>query len=190
MKTIISFLLVTVASVFAADQPMRGVAGVEVRVKENPAKSAVTDAHGSFVLQGLSPGRYTLIFKSQAAKDSKAPSTGSVAVAQNYSIQVRGTKQAVNQSALANQISAGVTVAVEVSAGAKISGVVGATHATNMVWIPPQPGTNFPGHWVPADSPEAKGHGARSVQWMKGQDVQNMIDSHDPMHQEGFPTGR
>ena len=164
---------------------MRGVAGVEVHVKENPTKIAVTDAHGNFVLQGLPAGHYTLVFKARAANDMKAPA-GKVAVAQNYSIQVRGTKQVVNQNAVANQVSSGVAVKVDVAAGSKISGVVGATHASNMVWIAPELGSHIGGHWVPADSPEAKGHSARPTHWIKGQDMQNMIDNRDPFHQEGF----
>ena len=170
----------------AADQPLHGVAGVEVRVKESPAQRAVTDARGNFVLQGLAPGSYTLLFKAQQAKDIKTQSTTAIAVAQSYSIQVNGTKRPATRNAIPDQLLAGVAVPVEVGKGAQVRGVVGTAQAQKMVWIAPELGTHIPGHWAPADSPEAKGHGARSTQWMKGDDVQRFIDNHDSMHQEGF----
>ena len=145
-----------------ADQPMRGVAGVEVMVKENPAKRIVTDSRGSFALQGLMPGNYTVIFRAQKAKDSKAATAaGPVTVAQTYSIKVEGTKQPVNLSAISDQLLKGVAVPVQVGAIAQIRGRVAAAQTQKMVWVSGELGSNIPGHWVPADSPEAKGHGSR-----------------------------
>jgi len=174
-----------------ADQPMRGVAGVEVMVKENPTKRIVTDSRGSFALQGLMPGNYTFIFRAQKAKDSKAvTATGSVTVAQTYSIKVEGTKRPVNLSAISDQLLKGVAVPVQVGTTVQIRGEVAAAQTQKMVWISGELGSHIPGHWVPEDSPEAKGHGSRPVYWMNGKDIQAMIEGHDSMHQEGFaPSG-
>lgn len=168
---------------------MRGVAGVEVTVKGN-SKKFVTDAQGNFGFTGLAPGSYTLIFRAQKAKDSKTtPAAGPVIVAQLYAIKVDGTKQPTNQSANSDQLLAGVAVPVQVGAGAQVRGQVAAAQTKAMVWIAPATGSNLPGHWVPADSPEAKGHGALPTQWMKGNDVQRFMDAHDSMHQAGFGGG-
>src|SRR3954469_9833965 len=160
----------------AADQPLHGVAGVEVRVKESPGQRGITDARGNFVLQGLAPGSYTLLFQAQKAKEIKTQSTTAVAVAQSYSIEVNGTKRPTTRSAKPEQLLAGVAVPVEVAKGAQVRGVVGTTQAQKMVWIAPEIGSHIAGHWVPADSPEAKGHSARSTQWMKGEDVHRFMD--------------
>jgi len=177
-----------------ADQPLRGVAGVEVQVKEQPSKHAITDARGNFVLKGFTPGSYALLFKAQKAKDTKSTPASTVAVAQSYSIVLQGTKQPISHGATPNQLSAGLVIPVQVGAGATVHGMIGTTQAKQMVWIAPMPGTHFQGHWVPADSPEAKGHTAHPTNWMKPGDVQTMLDSHDPFHQENFPaspgTGR
>jgi hypothetical protein len=185
-STLVWGILLGTAAIYA-DQPLRGVAGVEVTVKENPAKRIVTDSRGSFALQGLKPGSYTVIFKAQKAKDSKASTTGGpVTVAQTYSIKVEGTKKPVNLSAISDQLLKGLAVPVQVGAAAQIRGQVAATETQKMVWVAGELGSHIPGHWVPADSPEAKGHGARPTHWMKGQDVQNMTDGRDPFHQEGW----
>lgn len=189
MKTIVCSLLfsgiVLGVPAVRSEEPLRGVAGVEVRVKENASKRFVTDARGSFALQGLAPGSYTLLFKAQKAKDTKLTSPTTVAVAQSYSIKIDGAKRPVNRNGASDQLVAGVAVPVEVGAGGQIHGQVATAQAQKMVWIAPALGSHIPGHWVPADSPEAKGHSARSTFWMKGRDVQDMIDRHDPMRQGG-----
>src|SRR4051812_45566859 len=120
MKTILTSSLIvglfTLGSALQAEQPLHGVAGVEVRVKENAAKRSVTDASGNFVLQGLAPGSYTLLFKAQKAKDTKTQTTTAVAVAQSYSIQIKGTKQAGVRNALPDQLLTGLVVPVQVGA--------------------------------------------------------------------------
>ena len=154
------------ASVVYGGHPAPGVAGVEVYIKQIPKKRCVTDAHGNFALDGLSPGSYTLGFRAREAKDLTRPAerrnpkleTDKVAVASSYSIKVEGTKRAVNQSGLtSDKLIAGITIPVEVGSGATLRGQVLATAAVKMVWIK-EPGSNLPGRWVPEDSAEAKTH--------------------------------
>lgn len=171
------------------EQPLRGVAGVEVKVKENPAKRFVTDARGTFAIHGLSPGSYTLVFKAQKTKENQTASTSAVVVAQSYSIKLDGAKRPISRSAVSDQLITGLAVPVQVGAGAQVRGQVAAAQTQKMVWIAPELGSHIPGHWASADSAEAKGHGARATQWMKGDDVQRFMDSHDSMHQEGFGGG-
>jgi hypothetical protein len=51
---------------------------------------------------------------------------------------------------------AGVEVEVDAGPNARIRGQVAAAALKNMVWIPKEPGSNLPGHWVEEGSAEAK----------------------------------
>src|SRR5205814_856769 len=137
------FLLLTVfaASAIYGGQPGPGVAGVDVLVKQNPSKRAVTDARGNFTLDALPSGSYTLTFRARKASDMKIAQTSKMAVASSYSIKIEGTKRSVNQSGLiGNKLLAGVDIAVEVGSGAKIRGQVLAGGVKKMVWIAPELG--------------------------------------------------
>lgn len=162
----------------------KGVAGVSVVVKQNPTKRAVTDARGNFSLEGLPAGSYTLAFLPQKAKDTKIASTTKAIVASSYSIKVEGTKRPITQSGLtSDKLLAGVDIPVEVGAGAKVRGQVLAGGLKKMVWIAPEVGSHFPGHWVDADSKEAA---ARNTVRINRDDFQSMQRANDP-HQEGYP---
>jgi hypothetical protein len=147
--------------------PAPGVAGVDVVVKQQPNKHAVTDSHGTFAFDGLAPGSYTLAFRAREARDltrttehrNPKVSMDKVTVASSYSIKIEGTKHAVNQSGLtSDKLMAGITVPVDVGAGGKLRGQVFAAEMQNMVWIPKEVGSNLGGHWAAADSAEAKKH--------------------------------
>ena len=164
--SLLSLFVAFATSVVYGGQPAPGVAGVDVVVKQMPAKRSVTDARGNFALDGLAPGSYTLGFRSREAKNLTRPAerrnpkvpTDTIAVASSYFIKVEGTKRPVNQSGLTSEkLIAGVDIPVEVGAGAKLRGQVLATAAVKMVWIK-EIGSNLPGRWVPADSAEAKSH--------------------------------
>ncbi|HEY5074276.1 MAG TPA: hypothetical protein VII34_06220, partial [Pyrinomonadaceae bacterium] len=58
--TLLLFIVFAGSTVYAG-QPAPGVAGVEVVVKQSPAKRAVTDARGNFVLDALPSGSYMLV---------------------------------------------------------------------------------------------------------------------------------
>jgi hypothetical protein len=164
-------------------QAPKGVAGVGVVVKQNPTKRAVTDASGNFSLEGLSAGSYTLTIRPQRAQDTKMASTTKATVATSYSIKVEGTKRPVNQSLTSDKLLAGVDVAVEVGAGAKVRGQVLAGGLKKMVWIAAEVGSHFSGHWVEADSKEAAAHNSESV---SGDDFRNNLQRAPDPHQEGF----
>ena len=165
-------------------QAPKGVAGVSVVVKQNPTKRAVTDARGSFSLEGLPAGSYTLAIRPQRANDTKTVSTTKAIVATSYSIKVEGTKRPVNQTLTSDKLLAGVDIAVEVGAGAKVRGQVLAGGLKKMVWIAAEVGSHMPGHWVDADSKEAAAH--NTVRVSNDDFRNNMQMARDP-HQEGFP---
>jgi len=166
-------------------QAPKGVAGVSVVVKQNPTKRAVTDARGNFSLEGLPAGSYTLAIRPQKAQDTKTASTTKAIVATSYSIKVEGTKRPVNQTLTSDKLLAGVDIAVEVGAGAKVRGQVLAGGLKKMVWIAAEVGSHLPGHWVDADSKEAAAH--NTVRVSNDDFRNNMQMARDP-HQEGFLT--
>jgi hypothetical protein len=171
------------ASAICGGQPAPGVAGVDVVVKQNPSKRAVTDARGNFAI-ALPPGPCTLAFRARKANDTKTAATSKVTVAESYSIKIEGTKRSVNQSGLtSNQLVRGVDVAIEVKSGATIRGQVLAGATKKMVWIAAQIGSNIPGHWAEEGSKEAAS--ARNSVNISNDDMRNNFNVPDP-HQEGF----
>jgi hypothetical protein len=186
MKQIIRGILL--CSLFAMPvlhgQTPKGVAGVSVVVKQSPAKHTVTDAHGNFNLEGLTAGSYTLTVRPQKAENTKTVSTTQAIVATVYSIKIEGTKRAVSQTLNSDKLLAGVDIPVEVAAGAKVRGQVLAAGQKKMVWIAPEVGSHFPGHWVDADSKEAAAHNTQRV---SGDDFRNTLQRAPDPHQEGFP---
>lgn len=160
----IVFLLVAFATpVIYGGQPEpgpgHGVAGVDVLVKRRPDTRALTDARGNFALDALPAGSYTLTFRARRAGDlvSKGSTSDRFVVATSYSIKVEGAKRAVNKSGLtSDDLLAGYVVEVDLGAGGRVRGQVAAAATKTMVWISREPGSNLPGRWVDAASPEAK----------------------------------
>jgi hypothetical protein len=154
----IVLLLVALATpVICGDDSARGVAGVEVVVKQRPSDHAVTDGRGNFAIEALAAGSYTLTFRARKAEDLHHSTSDKVIVATLYSIKIGGTKRAVNKSGLTStRLAAGVEVEVDLGPGARIRGQVAADALKNMIWIPQETGSNIPGHWVEAGSAEAK----------------------------------
>ena len=148
-RGILAFLAAFATSVTYAAQPPRGVAGVDVIVKQHPSKRAVTDARGNFALAGLAPGGYTLSFQARKAANTKTTTTDKVIVGTSYSVKIEGTKRAVTQSGLtSDKLMAGVDFKIEVGSGATVRGQVAAGAMKKMVWIPKEPGSNIPGYWA------------------------------------------
>jgi hypothetical protein len=56
-----------------------------------------------------------------------------------------------------------------------------------MVWIAPEVGSHFPGHWVEADSKEAAAHNSVRI---SGDDFRNNAQRAPDPHQEGFQSYR
>jgi hypothetical protein len=174
-------------SVVHGGQPPPGVAGVDVFVKQMPAKRSVTDARGNFAFDGLAPGSYTIGFRAKEAKNSKIAPTNKAVVATTYSIKIDGTKRSVSQSGLtSNQLLAGVAVAVEVGSGAKVRGQVLAGGVKKMVWIPGPLGSHIPGHWAEEDSKEASMFNRSNL---NADDIRNNMQNRMDPHQEGGPSG-
>jgi hypothetical protein len=185
------------ASVVYGVQPAAGVAGVDVFVKQMPAKRSMTNAHGTFALDGLAPGSYILAFRAHEGKNvARAPEprnrkdyNDKATVASSYAIKIEGTKRAVNQSGVtSDKLTAGFDVAVEVGPGAKVRGQVVATEVVKMVWIAKELGSNLPGRWVPADSADAKTHrivhSGPDLNELKGNT--NQVDPKDPRNDQNL----
>jgi hypothetical protein len=156
----IVFLLVALAApVIYGGEPARGVAGVDVIVKQRPSDRAVTDARGNFAMEALAAGSYTLRFRARKAEDLKSRGTtaNKVMVATSYSIKIEGAKRAVNKSGLtSDDLLDGYDIVVDLAAGARVRGQVASGTLKNMVWIPKEHGSNIPGRWVEEGSAEAK----------------------------------
>ena len=156
-RSIAIFLAVVAASALHAGDSGRGVAAVDVIVKQNPSKRAVTSPRGNFALDALPAGSYTLTFRARKAKDITNSVSDKALVATSYSIKINGTKRAVNKSGLtSDDLLAGVDIPVDVGAGATVHGQVEAGGAKKMVWISKEPGSNLPGRWVEEGSVEAR----------------------------------
>jgi hypothetical protein len=153
----IVFLLVAlVTPVIYGGPPASGVAEVDVVVKQNSGKHAITDERGSFAFEDLAPGSYTLTFRARRADKLPEITRSQVLVANGYSIKIEGTNRSVNKNKLTSDaLIAGVDIAVEVGSGAKIRGQVLCGAPRKMVWISPSVGSNMPGHWVDAEAREA-----------------------------------
>ena len=176
-RSILLFLGAFAASAAYAGQPGAGLAGVDVFVKQNPSKRAVTDARGNFALDALPAGSYALTFRARKAADVKTTTTTRVVVAATYSVKVEGTKRSVNQSGLtSDNLVGGFEIPVQVAAGAKIRGQVLAGATKKMIWISKEPGSNIPGRWVDEDSPEGKAAFHSNAYGMSGEGMRKMVE--------------
>jgi hypothetical protein len=160
MKSITAGVLFCVvafaASVNYGGQEPGGVAAVNVALKQNPKKKAVTDAQGNFVLSALPAGSYTLFVWARSAKDLHQTTSSIMVVATSYSIKVEGAKRSANQDHLtSDRILAGVDVPIEVGPSGNVRGRVLAEGLKRFVWVPKRPGSNLPGHWAEEGSAEA-----------------------------------
>ena len=189
MKSItVGIMIITAASAFstldAADTP-RGVAGVDVFLKQNPSKRTMTNAKGAFAFDGLPAGSYTLMFRAKKAQDTKTQSSTNVTVATSYAIRIEGTKRVVKGGLTSNHLIGGFELRVD-GAGSNIRGQVAAEGVKRMVWIPKEPGSNIPGRWVVADSPEAKAAFKSNAHGMSGEGLRKWMDKGGDNHQEGW----
>jgi hypothetical protein len=173
----IVFLLVAIATpVIYGGEPTHGVAGVDVIVKQRPSDRKLTDARGNFAMDALAAGSYTLTFRARRAKDITSSTSNKVIVATMYSIKIDGAKRVVNKSGLTtNELLAGVDVDVDVGPSARIRGQVAAGASKNMVWIPKEPGTNIPGHWVEEGSVEAQAAPHHNTVRLRGDETLRQI---------------
>lgn len=124
-RSILLLLAAFATTAIYGGQPAPGVAGGGCDRETNSRQRAVTDARGNFSIDALPSGSYTLSFRSRKANDTQAATTAKVTIAQSYSIKVEGTKRSVDQSGVtSDKLLAGVDLAVQVAAGAKVRGQV------------------------------------------------------------------
>jgi len=155
-----------VSALYGGQTP-RGVAGVDVVVKQNPSKRAVTDARGNFAFDGLAPGSYTLSFQARKSANPKTTTTDKVIVGTSYSIKIDGAKRSVTQSGLTgDKLLTGIDFKIDVGSGAKVRGQVAAGALKKMVWVPREPGSHIPGYWAEEGTAAA----SRSNTQILGQD--------------------
>ena len=164
---IVCLLVALATPVIYGGEPSRGVAQVDVIVRQRPRDSVVTDAKGNFAIEAQAAGSYTLTFRARRAEGLHHTTSDKVIVAMAYSIKIEGGKHVVNKPRLtSDDLLAGVDVVVPCGPGARIHGQVTSVSLKNMVWIMQEPGSNLPGHWVEENSPEAKAarhHNAHAV---------------------------
>jgi hypothetical protein len=143
-------------SLIYGGQEPSGVAAVNVALKQNPKKRAVTDAHGNFSLDALPAGSYTLFVWAKSADDLRQSTGNIVIVATSYSIKIEGTKRPANESNLtSDNLIAGVDIPIKVGSNGNIRGRVLANGVKRMVWVPRIVGGNVPGHWAEEGSADA-----------------------------------
>ena len=174
MKNLIRSVVGSVL-VIAASAALGAVPPVSVVVTDASGKAAfkgATDAKGTFATSKLQPGHYVVQFNSD--KTTKV---------NTYTVVVAAGNKKVSANTVAGEkfSKGGVALKVDVVAGQNINGQVAENAAGSvdkggkkMVWIPPQLGSNRPGHYVEegsAEAVEAKNSGSVS-----GQGVQNMQD--------------
>lgn len=166
-RTVVSLLLGAASMAYGA------VPAMNVTVSDASGKAAfkgTTNGSGTFATANLSPGKYVVQFnsKSGAVKGN------------HYAIVVSAGKKKVSAGAVPGEKLAGggVALKVDVGAGLNITGQI-ATEANGtvkngkkMVWIPPQLGSNMPGHYAEEGSAEAIA--ARSAGNLSNQDVNTM----------------
>jgi hypothetical protein len=165
-SAVVSFLFIAACMAYGA------VPAVNVTVSDAGGKAAFkgsTNAKGAFETAKLNPGNYVVQFNS----------TNGALKGNNYAIVVSAGTKKVSAAGVAGEKFAkgGVALKVEVGAGLNIAGQVAAEangaskNGKKMVWIPPQAGSHFPGHWVEEGSAEAVA--AKTAGSMSTQDVQN-----------------
>jgi hypothetical protein len=130
---------------------------MHVTVSDSSGKSAfkgATDSKGNFTTSNLKSGNYIvqLSATSAPAKDSR------------YGIVVGSGTKRVTANALPGTkfTGGGVALKIQVGPGSNITGQVSDESSglvnkdgKKMVWIPPQLGSNRPGHWAEEGSAEA-----------------------------------
>ena len=146
-----------------------GVPGVEITVKQSTGgktmKQVKTDASGNFVIGALPEGPYILEFRAKNSPELKK---------KEVSITVKGAKKSGSlEHVKGEQLVAGASLKLEVARGANLTGQISS--GAKMVWIPPILGSNRPGHWVEADSAEAKASKTRGD--MSKSSIQKMQDN-------------
>ena len=149
-SAVVSLLFVAACIVQAA------VPAMNVTVSDAGGKAAfkgTTNTKGTFATAKLKPGNYVVQFNSNS----------SAVKGNQYAIVVSaGTKKVAANAVSGEKLAGGgVAMKVDVGPGLNITGQVAAELKTamkngkKMVWIPPQLGSNLPGHWAEEGSAEA-----------------------------------
>ena len=149
-----------------------GVPAMSVTVSDSSGKAAykgTTNSDGGFATTKLKPGSYVvqLNTKNPPAKNSR------------YAIVVSSGAKKVTANSVAGEKLAGggVALKVDVGPGLNITGQVASEEGPvsksgkKMVWIPPQTGSNRPGHWAEEGSAEAVA--AQNAGSISTRDMQN-----------------
>jgi hypothetical protein len=157
MKNVILSIIVSL-SLAVVGVACGAVPKLTITVADSSGKTAfkgATDTRGIFVSPKLSPGNYTVQFRS-----TNAPKGSHYTL-----VLVAGTKKTAASAITADKLAGGgVAMKIEVKAGLSIQGQVSAEDAATrigkngklMVWIPKKLGSNIPAHWAESDSAEAK----------------------------------
>jgi hypothetical protein len=175
MKNLWRYVLPAIVSL-AAFTVYGATPPVKVTVKQRPGgkivKQVTTDSNGNFSVGTLSPGAYTLEFRSPKPTDVNN---------RQFSIAVSGTKSSGKQSVAGSSLVGGVALNVEVGPNAAVSGQVtagpNAAEKKKMVWIAPEVGSHIPGRWVEEGSADAVA--ARNSGRLRTEDFRKIQDKGD-----------
>ena len=161
MKTSV-FSALFILAVFVASESFAATPTVEITARQISNGKAVekvtTDATGTFQLQALPAGHYTLEFRCRKSPDLKA---------KQFTLTIRGTRQIGTQGGIAGtSLVGGVALNVEVGPGATVVGQIAtgvdAATAQTMYWQPQLLGSNIAGHWT-TDKHRAPGYNIVNV---------------------------
>lgn len=185
-----SFLLTSLALLGAASLAVAAAPTMNVTVTNSAGKlefKGKTDAQGLFTTKSLAPGNYVVQFNSKSSQGGP------------YALVVTaGKKKVTADSVPASKFSkGGIAMRVEVAKPMSLIGQVAAaghtTIASNQtstkggvkvkyvdgkkfVWVQSELGSNLGGHWVDANSPEARN--VENVDTKGFQDLQSRGNNH------------
>jgi hypothetical protein len=165
---------------FGASMAYGGLPAVTVTVSDASGHAAfkgATNSGGTFATKNLKAGNYVVQFNSNDA----------AVKGRHYALIVSAGKKKVVADGVEGEkfLGGGAAMRLEVGSGLNITGQISPAGnfridprtKKKMIWLPPRIGSNMPGRWVAADSPEAIS--AQNSGEVRAEDVRKWQDHAD-----------